>query len=339
MTKLSILIKALDEERHVARAIESALAAAAPFGGEVVLADSGSSDGTVEIARRYPIRVVQLADPRERRCGVGPQLAYQHSRGAYVYVMDGDMVLEPGFLPRAVALLDSDPGLAGVGGRVEDRELGCLEYQRRALHDDSHMRPGEVDRLNGGGLYRRAAIEEVGYLSDRNLHSYEEFDLGSRLRARGWRLARIDALAVGHHGHKVNAYRLLARRLTTGYAWGIGEVVRAALGRPHLPDVLRSLPELRLWLAVLAWWLALAAIPFLPAPWGVKLPLLAVLAGLPVAAMSLRRRSARHGLYAVAGWNVFTLGLLIGLCRRRRRPDVPIASRVLREPEPHVAAA
>ena len=46
--------------------------------------------------------------------------------------------------------------------------------------------------MNGGGLYRRSAIEQTGYLSDRNLHGYEEFDLGIRLRDAGWQLHRLD---------------------------------------------------------------------------------------------------------------------------------------------------
>ncbi|WP_413243246.1 glycosyltransferase family 2 protein, partial [Pseudomonas ogarae] len=82
-------------------------------------------------------------------------------------------------------------------------------------------RIGEIDRLNGGGLYRRTAIEQVGYLSDRNLHGYEEFDLGVRLRASGWRLHRLDRSFVRHFGHAINAYALLVRRWKSGYLRGI----------------------------------------------------------------------------------------------------------------------
>lgn len=335
MTKLSIIIKALNEERFIAGAIESALAAAAPFDGEVVLADSGSTDRTVAIARPYPIRIVQLARPAEASCGAGPQLGYQHSSGQYVYIMDGDMRLEPAFLREAVMLLDRVQDVAGVGGLVEDRQLDCLEYQRRAVRKDPHMQPGEVDRLNGGGLYRRRAVEEAGYLGDQNLHSYEEFDLGARLRARGWRLVRLDRLAIHHYGHTINAYRLLWRRLRTGYAAGVGEVVRAAVGQPHLCEVLRGLTELRLWAAVVAWWLSLATIVLVNGPWLWKLALFLAVAVLPFAVMTLARRSIGHALYAVVGWNVWTLGLLIGLSRwRRRSPRSWITSRVLRERQP-----
>ena len=122
---VSVIIKALNEERHIAAAIESALAALGREGGgaasgEVILADSGSADRTVEIAGRYPIRIARLADPRERSCGVGAQLGYQYSTGAYVCLMDGDMVLSPDFIAEGRAFLDANARVGGVAGRVRD---------------------------------------------------------------------------------------------------------------------------------------------------------------------------------------------------------------------------
>jgi GT2 family glycosyltransferase len=155
----------------------------------------------VALAALYPVRVVQLVHPEERCCGAGPQLGYQHSRGEYVYILDGDMQMLPGFLPQALDFLASNPDVGGVGGRLVELNRSSLEYRERALRNPAHLSPGEVDRLDGGGLYRRFAIEEAGYLSDRNLHAYEEFDLAVRLRSLGWKLKRIPMDAVTHRGH------------------------------------------------------------------------------------------------------------------------------------------
>ena len=92
--RVTVIIKALNEAKHIDAAISSALAAIARVGGEVILADSGSTDRTVEIAARHPITVVQLRHRAERRCGIGPQLGYQNARGEFIYILDGDMELE-----------------------------------------------------------------------------------------------------------------------------------------------------------------------------------------------------------------------------------------------------
>ncbi len=100
--KISIVIKALNEAARIKDAIESALRALEGIGGEVVLADSGSTDGTVEIASAYPVAIVQLEDWSEKRCGIGPQLGYQFCRGEFIYILDGDMLLDAAFLPAAL---------------------------------------------------------------------------------------------------------------------------------------------------------------------------------------------------------------------------------------------
>ncbi len=78
--KMTIGIKAFNEERHIAASLASAVDAADFLGAEVILADSGSVDRTVEIARQFPVRIIQLADPTERSCGAGAQLAFQDAR-------------------------------------------------------------------------------------------------------------------------------------------------------------------------------------------------------------------------------------------------------------------
>ena len=65
--RVTVIIKALNEERHIDAAIRSALAALAGIDGEVILSDSGSADRTVEIARQYPITILQLKNTAERR--------------------------------------------------------------------------------------------------------------------------------------------------------------------------------------------------------------------------------------------------------------------------------
>lgn len=328
---VSIIIKAFNEEKNICAAVESSLAAVAEVGGEVILADSNSTDRTVELASRYPIRIVQLVHSHERCCGAGPQLGYQHSRGEYVYIMDGDMQMVRGFLPQAMVFLAQHPEAAGVGGRLVELNEESLEYRERALRNSAHLAPGEVDRLDGGGLYRRRAVEEAGYLSDRNLHAYEEFDLAVRLRALGWKLWRIPVDSVTHYGHDAPPYQLLMRRWRARYVCGAGELVRAALGKPSQRLVLR-LRELRIYAGVLVWWLVLLSTPFWPLPAAARAASFAALAAAPFALMAWRKRSLERATYSVVSWCFNAAGMARGLLARRRPAREPIPSLVVHEP-------
>ncbi|MEP6771452.1 MAG: glycosyltransferase [Polaromonas sp.] len=330
--RVSVIIKALNEEKRIRETVESALRAVATVGGEVILADSYSTDRTVQLASAYPIRIVQLANPADRSCGAGPQLGYQHSHGEFVYILDGDMQMREGFLAEALAFLESHPEVAGVGGRLVEQNTESLEYMAREERTSPHLQPGQVDRLDGGGLYRRSAIEAAGYFSDRNLHSYEEFDLAIRLRALGWRLWRLPADAANHFGHDAPPYRLLMRRWRTRYICGLGELVRAAAGQPRLHLALRGLRELRLYLAVLAWWALMGSLLFWPVSASLRMALFCGIGTAPVLLMTWRKRSITKALYSVVSWCFNAAGLVRGLLRQQRPAREAIASRILKDP-------
>src|SRR6185437_8795280 len=164
LLEVSIVIKALNEERHIGATIESAFAALAGAGlsGEVILADSASTDRTVEIASRYPIIIVRLNRIADRACGAGVQLGYQYCRGRFICLIDGDMRLYENFLSAALRFLKEYQQFAGVGGIIVEREAENLEYVKRASANDADRLPGIVDHLDCGGLYRREAIAAAG---------------------------------------------------------------------------------------------------------------------------------------------------------------------------------
>ena len=325
---VTVGIKAYNEESHIAAAITSALDAVRPLGGDVVLADSGSTDGTIAIARQFPIKIVQLANASERCCGAGAQLAFQNNTGEYFYILDGDMILKPDFLTAAVNYLQQNAKVAAVGGLVREVNTEALEFQIRAnsVNQGQGWLPGSVDRLDCGGLYRTSALREVGYFADKNLHAFEEFELGARLRQKGWLLARIDKEAIDHFGHAMDGYALLWRRIKSGYSGASGEIIRSAMGRQHFSVIVRSFSHFRNGVAVVAWWTSLAVIALLPFSIGLKLALFALFLLTPLVGLAVRRRSLVLGLYSFVAWNVSAWGLVAGFFRGRRSPEDPIES-------------
>jgi glycosyltransferase involved in cell wall biosynthesis len=87
--ELSVVMPCLDESDTLAICIEKALRAMAEHGitGEVVVADNGSRDGSVEIARRAGARVVQVA---QRGYGNALMAGIASARGRFVLMGDAD---------------------------------------------------------------------------------------------------------------------------------------------------------------------------------------------------------------------------------------------------------
>jgi GT2 family glycosyltransferase len=327
VAKVSIVIKVLNEEPNIRRAIESSIAAVAGHDGEVIVADSVSTDQTIQIAKEFPTSIVQLELASERCCGIGPQLGYQHSSGEYVYILDGDMELKAPFLERAIDILDREPAVAGVGGYIHEMRAENLEVQGR-IKRFSRMRTKDlldVDCLNGGGLYRRSAIMDVGYLSDRNLHAFEEYDLGARLRVKGWRLVRLEDKAVDHFSYAVGTWQLLWHRLRSGRFLSSGELLRAAIDGHYVKQVMREVRMVSLAIGVWLYW----GFFLLVSHWVSGTATLLIALGAPIIVMALRTRSLQLGIFSVLTWHIAAVGFLVGFFRMRRSPHAAVDSKIL----------
>ncbi|MEO8654256.1 MAG: glycosyl transferase, partial [Ramlibacter sp.] len=138
--------------------------------------------------------------------------------------------------------------------------------------------------------------------------------------------------AATHYGHDSPPYRLLLRRWHARYVRGAGELLRGALGQPHMRLVLRGMRELRIYAGVLLWWAVLASVLFWPLSLVARSAVFAALAAAPYLLMLWRKRSASRALYSVVSWCFNAAGLALGLVQRRRPPKAPIPSRVLHEP-------
>ena len=114
---LSVVIVAKNEERRVGDCLESVMAAIKPVSGaEVLLVDSGSTDRTIEIASRYPIRIVQLKHRNLATASAGIYLGTVNSRGELIQVLGSDCVLDPEWLRIGVDFLTAHTDVAGVQG-------------------------------------------------------------------------------------------------------------------------------------------------------------------------------------------------------------------------------
>jgi hypothetical protein len=136
--------------------------------------------------------------------------------------------------------------------------------------------------------------------------------------------------SVQHHGHDAPPYQLLLRRWRSGYICGLGEVLRGAVGQPHLGLVVTSVRELRLYVAVLMWWFVLLLSWAVPMPWAAHVGLFLAAAATPFALMAWRKRSAEKAVFSVVSWCFNAAGLVRGLLGPRRPARESVAGVQLR---------
>lgn len=169
--------------------------------GRVVYVDSGSTDGSVDLARSLGVEVVELdtstrfTAARARNEGLARLLEVVPG-ARFVQFVDGDCEFVPGWIEAAVSTLEAAPEAAVVCGRVRERHPEASIYNR--LAEMEWDRPaGEVDACGGIAMMRVDAFEEVGGFNA-SVAAGEEPELCFRLRRAGWKVLRLADEMVRH---------------------------------------------------------------------------------------------------------------------------------------------
>ncbi len=222
MSRVAVVVIGRNEGARLARCLGSL----AGRGAEVVYVDSGSSDGSPELARRLGARVLPLDPARPFTAARGRNEGFALALRLdpppeLVQFVDGDCEVAPGWLERAARALDEAPGLAAVAGRIHEVEADRSIYNRLTELGWQQDLPGEVDYTGGNAMLRVRAFAEVGGFSE-TLIAGEEPELCLRLRRRGWRIRLLDHEMVLHDVAMLRFGQWWRRTRRTGWAYAEG---------------------------------------------------------------------------------------------------------------------
>lgn len=192
----------------------------------VVYVDSGSTDGSVAAARAAGVEVVTLdmsvpfTAARARNAGFARAREIAAQLG-YVQFLDSDCELDPGWIEAGLTALDADPTLAVVCGWRTEKFPDATLWNRLIDAEWHAAAPGEVKACGGDALMRVAALEAVdGYRED--LIAGEEPEMCFRMRAKGWRILRLDAPMTLHDAAMTRFGQWWQRSRRTGHTYAQG---------------------------------------------------------------------------------------------------------------------
>lgn len=239
-----------------------------------VYVDSGSSDGSADLARSLGFAAVDLDDsvPHTAARGRNAGFAYvqAHWPGLdYIFFHDSDCLIDSDFFARAKAELDGDERVAVVAGIQSEQHPEDTVFNR--LMDMEWEQPfGDVTTVVGNAMIRRTAFEAAdGFRTD--LVAGEEADLHIRLRSEGWVVRRIDAPMTQHDAEMTRLAQWWKRHVRSGHAVAEGARLHGALPERHQVKQQRS---------NFFWGLAVPAAGVLGAPLTLGLSTMVPVAGL-----------------------------------------------------------
>ena len=233
----------------------------------VVYVDSGSTDGSVELARSLLVDVVELdlslpfTAARARNVGFA-HLLQANAQIGLVQFVDGDCEIVEGWLNQAQREFEAQLHVAVVCGRRRERFPESSIYN--LLCDVEWDTPvGEAKACGGDAMMRVEAFDAVGGFNS-TLIAGEEPELCVRLRQKGWKVLRLDAEMTLHDAQITRFGQWWKRNLRAGHAFAEGAWLHGASSERHWVKESRSI-----------WF------------WGLILPLLALGMAWPTYGLSL----------------------------------------------------
>lgn len=241
---ISIIIVTKNESKNIEQCITSVIESIIGYNYyEIIMVDSFSNDTTVELARKYPIKIIQLRPDWPHSASAGEYIGFKYSSGKYVLFIDGDMILDKNWFKNSLAYLERE-NVAGVGGIIKNvfEENNCPRLvANRANKGFDNLKNGEVDVLGGPAMFKRSILEEVGCYHP-FLKAGEEAELSLRIRNKNYKLFRIPVQMVIHKDSCINLEKFLYK-----YQWKyvieVGKSLRYA-SRTNWHIFLRKTPTL-----------------------------------------------------------------------------------------------
>jgi len=236
---ISIVVPLRNEERYVERLARSLLSQDYPADRyEIIVADGGSTDGTLSLlAAMDPEGRVRVLPNPGRTAPAALNVAIAAARGEIVTRVDGHSFVAPDYLSRIVAVME-ETGAAVVGGPVR---MEADTPFRRALVEALYApiavgsvpyrtltTRAEVASLQTGS-FRREVLERVGPF-DEALAVVEDLDMNTRIRKAGYALL-LDPSIRFWYLPRASLSALWRQIYTVG-------LVKARILRKH-PDIFR----------------------------------------------------------------------------------------------------
>ena len=200
--KISIIIPVHNASSTLVQCLDAIKAVEYPV-FETILVDDSSTDGSMDIARYYPVKVLSL-DEGPYGPGFARNRGADIAEGAILFFVDADVLVKPDTLQKVADAFAKNPDISALFGSYDETPGSgeFLSQYKNLVHHFVHQQSREeaVTFWSGcGAIYKEPFLKLGGF----NFQKYprpsiEDIELGYRLTMSGHQIALIKDIQVTH---------------------------------------------------------------------------------------------------------------------------------------------
>lgn len=192
-----MVIRCLNEQQHIGCLLDALQHQS--IASEVIVVDSGSTDGTLEIVRDYDATLLTIA-PKDFSFGRALNLGCLHASGSLVVIASAHVYpTHDKWLEKLIAPFSSDKNLAIVYGAQRGNEITKYSEHQIFAHwfpDSSNFNQLHPFCNNANAVVRKDIWLHLKY--NEELTGLEDIDFANRALALGYRVAYVADATVIH---------------------------------------------------------------------------------------------------------------------------------------------
>ncbi|MBR5297234.1 MAG: glycosyltransferase family 2 protein [Parabacteroides sp.] len=251
MNNVAIIIPTLNEEKFIARCLDSVIAQSYPFEEmDVMVVDGGSKDRTHEIVNEYHEKYhnIRLLENPGRIQSIAFNIGVKNSTAPYIVRLDAHAFYKPYYIEGCIKGLMSDSNRGNVGGQWDIQPQNeslwattnaILNYCKFGIGGASYRvgaKAGNVDTVPFGS-FPRAVIEKIGGMRE-DLPRGEDNEFNSRIHKAGYDIYFDPAIECVYYARptlKASCKQMYANGESIGHLFYVD---KGSIGLRHLIPLL-----------------------------------------------------------------------------------------------------
>lgn len=184
---MTIIIPSYNQQEYLPDAIESALDQTVNC--QVIVVDDGSTDESLKIAKKYPVRVISQVNKglaSARNTGI------LNARDEWILPLDADDILKPNCVEVIEQAINPDVDIVAPSFK----SFGVYNHETILMDNPTLEDFKTGNRLPYFSAIRKSKLLEIGGYSSRMLWGYEDLHLTINLLTRGAKLLTLKDILV-----------------------------------------------------------------------------------------------------------------------------------------------
>jgi GT2 family glycosyltransferase len=219
---LSVIVITYKERELLRNCLKSVFASETNFKFEVIVTDSNSQDGSVEMVQNEFPEAKVLDNQKNLGFAKGNNVAIKQAAGRLILLLNADTTINPDTLDLSVKYMDAHPEVGAMGGKVllANGELDKACRRKFPNPWNSFLRlfgfkqfsnynistpidhETEVDAITGAYfLIRKSVIDQVGLLDEEFFMYGEDLDWCWRIKQAGYKIMYYPKAEIIHYKH------------------------------------------------------------------------------------------------------------------------------------------